>query len=97
MHTGVHTYTHAQKRIEEKRREEKRREEKRRGEKGREGKRSEGKGREEKRRVMGGRGGTYQEDSALPRVAVPVANVRRNPLLSESDRRRFSPYVSILM
>ena len=54
-------------------------------------------GREEKRRVMEGRGGTYQEDSGLPRVAVPVANVRRNLLLSESDRRRFSPYVSTLM
>ena len=62
-----------------------------------EGKGSEWKRREEKRRVMEGRGGTYQEDSGLPRVAVPVANVRRNLLLSESDRRRFSPYVSILM
>ena len=63
----------------------------------REGKGSEGKRREEKRRVMEGRGGTYQEDSGLPRVAVPVANVRRNLLLSESDRRRFSPYVLTLM
>ena len=57
-------------------------------------KRRDEKRREEKRRDREGRGGVYQEDSGDPCITVSLANVRRNSSPSESDRARFSPYVS---
>ena len=41
-----------------------------------------------------GRGRIYQENSGDPCITVSVANVRRNSPPSDSDRGRFSPYVS---